>query len=51
MERKPFTTSIEEKLLKQVKKLAIDLDCNVNKLIEEGIKHVLSKHHKKEQKK
>ena len=48
MKRKHFTTSIEDKLLKEVKKLAIDLDCNVNKLIEEGIKYVLSKYQKKE---
>jgi hypothetical protein len=46
MERKHFTTSLDEKLIKAIKKLAIDLDTNVNTLIEEGIKYLLSKYDK-----
>ena len=46
MERKPFTTSINEKLLKDIKKLAIDLDRSVNDLLEEGIEYLLKKYEK-----
>ena len=42
--RRPFTTSFDEDLLKAIKKLAIDLDCAVNDLLEEGIRHLLEKH-------
>jgi len=34
MARVQFTTRIEEKLIKDIKKLAIDLDCSVNDIIE-----------------
>jgi len=47
MPRKRFTTSIDDKLLKKIKKLAIELDCNANDLIEEGIKNILKKYEKK----
>ena len=47
MERKHFTTSLDEKLIKAIKKLAIDLDTNVNTLIEEGIKYLLKKYEQK----
>ena len=46
MPRKHFTTSIDEKLLKEIKKLAIDLDRSANDLLEEGIKHLLKKYEK-----
>jgi len=49
MPRKHFTTSIDDKLLKEIKKLAIDLDCNANDLLEEGIKFILKKYEKKKQ--
>jgi metal-responsive CopG/Arc/MetJ family transcriptional regulator len=45
--RKHFTTSLDPNLLKEIKKLAIDLDCSVNELLEEAIKHLLEKHKKK----
>ncbi|UCH20950.1 MAG: hypothetical protein JSU83_20925 [Deltaproteobacteria bacterium] len=47
MPRKHFTTSIDVELLKAIKKLAIDLDCTVNDLLEEGIKYLLKKYSKK----
>jgi len=47
MPRKHFTTSLDEKLLKDIKKLAIDLDRTVNDLLEEGIKYLLKKYEKK----
>ena len=47
MPRKHFTTSLEEDLLKSIKKLAIDLDRPANDLLEEGIKYLLKKHKKK----
>jgi hypothetical protein len=50
MPRKHFTTSIDDKLLKEIKKLAIDLDCNANDLIEEGIKYILKKYENKSKK-
>jgi hypothetical protein len=50
MPRKHFTTSLDEKLLKAIKKLAIDLNCSVNDLLEEGVKHLLKKYEKKSKK-
>jgi len=47
MKKKHFTTSIDKNLLKEIKKLAIDLDRSVNDLLEEGIKHLLTKYQKK----
>jgi len=47
MPRKHFTTSLDEKLLKAIKKLAIDLNCTVNDLLEEGVRYLLKKHEKK----
>ena len=46
MSRKHFTTSIEENLIKELKKLAIDLDCAVNDLLEKAIEQILFKHGK-----
>jgi len=38
---------LDEKLLKAIKKLAIDLNCTVNDLLEEGVRYLLKKHEKK----
>jgi hypothetical protein len=43
-ERKPFTTSLNVLILKDVKKLAIDLDRGVNDLLEEAMKDLLKKY-------
>jgi hypothetical protein len=50
MPRKHFTTSMDEDLLKAIKKLAIDLNCTVNDLLEEGVKYLLKKYQKKSKK-
>jgi hypothetical protein len=47
MKRKQFTTTIQEDALKNIKKLAIDLDRSVNDLLEEGIEYLLKKYEKK----
>ena len=44
MKRKQFTTTIQEGALKNIKKLAIDLDRSVNDLLEEGIEYLLKKY-------
>jgi len=49
MTKRPFTTSLDEKLLKEIKKLAIDLDKPVNVLLEEGMEHLLKKYTPKDQ--
>jgi len=41
MARVQFTTRLEEKLLKEIKKLAIDLDCSVNDIMEYCLKSFL----------
>jgi hypothetical protein len=46
MKRKQFTTTIKEDALKDVKKLAIDLDRSVNDLLEEAIEWLLKKYKK-----
>lgn len=50
MKRKQFTTTIDEEALKNIKKLAIDLDRSVNDLLEEAIKWLLQKYQKKPKK-
>ena len=50
MKRKPFTTTIKEDSLKEIKKLAIDLDRSVNDLLEEAIEWLLKKYEKKSRK-
>ena len=47
MKRKPFTTTIKKDALKDIKKLAIDLDRSVNDLLEEAIEWLLKKYKKK----
>ena len=49
-ERKPFTTSLNVAILKDVKKLAIDLDRGVNDLLEEAMTDLLKKFEKKPKK-
>ena len=46
-QRKPFTTSLDVPLLKEIKKLAIDLDKSVNDLLEEAMRDLLKRHSKK----
>jgi hypothetical protein len=50
MKRKQFTTTIKEDALKEIKKLAIDLDRSVNDLLEEAIEWLLKKYEKKPKK-
>lgn len=50
-ERKPFTTSLNVPTLKDVKKLAIDLDKGVNDLLEEAMQDLLKKYESKQKKK
>ncbi|WP_294363943.1 ribbon-helix-helix domain-containing protein [uncultured Clostridium sp.] len=47
MARKAINTTIEADLIKKIKLLAIEEDCNINDLIEEGLKLVLEKRDKK----
>ena len=44
MSKKKFTTTLDETLIKEIKKLAIDLGRSANVLIEEGIRSVLKRH-------
>lgn len=46
MARKTMTTSVENELQKEVKKLAIDLERSFNDLIEEAFKDLLEKYKK-----
>ncbi len=43
MARKSINTTIDVDLMKKIKILAIEEDCNINDLIEEGLKLVLEK--------
>ena len=47
MARKTVTTTIENDLLKSVKKLAIDLERPLNDVLEEAIQDLLKKYEKK----
>jgi metal-responsive CopG/Arc/MetJ family transcriptional regulator len=47
MSKKKFTTTLDQVLIKEVKKLAIDLGLSANELIEEGMQLVLKKYRKK----
>ena len=44
MARKNINTTLEEKLYKKIKVLAIQLDKNANDLIEEGMKYIIDKY-------
>jgi len=46
MERKIITTSLEIKLLKQIRYLAVDTDKRINDLIEEALRDLLEKYKK-----
>jgi hypothetical protein len=50
-DRKPFTTSLNRDLLKEIKKLSIDLERSVNVLLEEAMEYLLKKYEKKPPKK
>lgn len=43
MARKPINTTVEEKLMKDIRILAVNEECDINDLIEEGLKMVLDK--------
>ncbi|MCT8975473.1 hypothetical protein N4T77_02565 [Clostridium sp. CX1] len=43
MARKAINTTIDEKLIKSIKLLALNEECKINDLIEEGLKLVLEK--------
>ena len=45
--KKKFTTTLDEELIKEIKRVAVDLDCSANALIEEGIHLFLKKHRRK----
>jgi len=44
MGKKKFTTTLDEALIKAIKKLAVDLGLSANNLIEQGMRSVLKKH-------
>jgi len=44
MARKNINTTLEEKLYKKIKVLAIKLDKNANDLLEEGMEYILEKY-------
>ncbi|MCK4819495.1 hypothetical protein KA005_27245 [bacterium] len=46
MEKKMFSTLIKNDLLKQFKKLAIDLERPINDILEEAMRDFLKKHEK-----
>jgi hypothetical protein len=50
-ERKAFTTSLNIPILKDFKKLAIDLDKGINDLLEEAMQDLLQKYKKTQPKK
>ena len=43
MARKSINTTIDEDLMKAIKLLAVEEECKINDLIEEGLKLVLEK--------
>jgi hypothetical protein len=44
MAKKKFTTTLDEALIRAIKKLAIDLGLSANDLIEEGMRSILKKY-------
>lgn len=50
MEKKQFATIIRNDLLKEFKKLAIDLERPINDILEEAMKDLLKKYEKKQSK-
>lgn len=51
MVKKKFTTTLDETLIKDIKKLAIDLGLTANQLIEQGIRSVLKEYTQRDSKK
>ena len=47
MGKKKFTTTLDEALIKAIKKLAVDLGLSANHLIEQGMRSVLKKHRRR----
>lgn len=43
MARKAINTTVDDKLIKEIKLLAINEECNINDLIEEGLRLVIEK--------
>jgi len=50
MEKKMFSTLINNDLLKEFKKLAVDLERPINDILEEAMKDLLKKYEKKSKK-
>ena len=50
MEKKMFTTQVNNDLLKEFKKLAIDLERPINDILEEAMRDFLKKYEKKPKK-
>jgi hypothetical protein len=50
MKKKMFSTLINNELLKEFKKLAIDLERPTNDILEEAMRHLLKKYEKKPKK-
>ena len=50
MEKKMFSTLLKNDLLKEFKKLAIDLERPVNDLLEESMRDLINKYGKQEKK-
>lgn len=46
MGRKAINTTIDEELMKKIKFLALERDCNINDLIEEGLLIILERYEK-----
>lgn len=49
MAKKKFTTTLDEALIRAIKKLAIDLGLSANDLIEEGMRSILKKYQRQAQ--
>ncbi|MBY6838785.1 MULTISPECIES: hypothetical protein [Clostridium] len=50
MGRKAINTTIEENLMKKIKFLALEKECNINDLIEEGLILILEKYNNTQEK-
>jgi hypothetical protein len=50
MEKKLFSTTLNNDLMKEFKKLCIDLERPINDLLEEAMRELLSKYEKKAKK-
>jgi len=50
MGRKAINTTIDEDLMKKIKYLALEKDCNINDLIEEGLYFIIEKYENTQEK-